>query len=201
MNRLPYLVLVCEDAVGEAVLKRLAQELCPGLELLAVQVEGSNSRIGKNMKKYADASRAGVPHVVLTDLDNGSCAPRLLTDLGAPRIPGMLHTRIAVREVEAWLLADRHAIADHLQVAVSKVPMRPEELSDPKQELLNLIRKGRSASLKKDMLPAPGSLATKGLLYNHHLQQFVATAWDPQRAAKSADSLKRCILRMTSLES
>jgi hypothetical protein len=39
--------------------------------------------------------------------------------------------RIAVREVEAWLMADRVAFADALGVRVSVIPTQPERSQTP----------------------------------------------------------------------
>ena len=46
--------------------------------------------------------------------------------------------RIAVREVEAWLIADREALAGFLKIKIMHVPYKPEELVDPKRVLLEL---------------------------------------------------------------
>ncbi len=51
--------------------------------------------------------------------------------------------RVAVREVEAWLLADREQIARFLSIARSRVPQSPETLDNPKQRLVELARHSR----------------------------------------------------------
>lgn len=71
-------MLVCEDQVGAALLERLIRDRRPTLEVYATQIKGSNSQIKAQLDKYINASRNGVRHIILTDLDNYTCAPSLL---------------------------------------------------------------------------------------------------------------------------
>jgi hypothetical protein len=48
--------------------------------------------------------------------------------------------RVAVREVESWVLADRRRIANFLSAPLNSIPMDPEQLDDPKMALLTLAR-------------------------------------------------------------
>lgn len=76
--------------------------------------------------------------------------------------------RIAGREVEAWLPADREGIAEFLAVGIAKVPREPERDADPKRTLVNLAR----------------------------LSAFVAEAWNPEHARGRAPSLERALRRL-----
>ncbi len=185
-------VLVAEDALGAAVLHRLVTDMTR-LEPRPHQVEGSNGAVFARMRHYAEAGRRGVPHLVLTDLDRHPCAPRLLSGqrIGS-RMPGVV-VRVAVREVEAWLIADRRGLAEYIKVPMAKVPARPEELMEPKEVLLQLSRKSADREFRREVLPEPGSLARKGVGYNRTFARFVSTTWRPDRAAERADSLLRAI--------
>jgi len=132
--------------------------------------------------------------LALVDLmDTGLPCPPAVVDAWLPRRdPGMLF-RVVVREVESWLLADRTNLADFLRVAVAKVPSAPEEEIDPKQSLVNLARKSRSAEIRRLLVPAKGSSATEGPAYTSEMRRFVDNHWDVAEARKNAPSLASCL--------
>jgi hypothetical protein len=103
-----------------------------------------------------------------------------------------------VREVEAWLLADRVGIAEFLYVDLQKVPHAPEREEDPKRTLINLARKSRKKRLSREIVPAIGSAAPIGPLYNLHFTTFVNNRWDIAKARQAAPSLNRTISRLSS---
>lgn len=175
-------------------------------KLLSVSGRGFNARVinargfGKlknGMAKFREASRS-LPHILLTDLDRYPCPPALLESWGATELPETFLFRIAVREVEAWLLADRVGIAEFLYVDLQKVPHAPEAEEDPKRTLINLARKSRKKRLSREIVPAIGSAAPIGPLYNLHFMVFVNSRWDVDRARQIAPSLNRTVLRLSS---
>jgi hypothetical protein len=101
--------------------------------------------------------------------------------------------RIAVREVEAWLLADRDNIARFLGVAVSRVPRNVETLENPKRELVDLVRGSRRREIREDMAPRPGSGREVGPAYASRLIEFAERLWAPQTASQQSDSLRRSL--------
>jgi hypothetical protein len=117
--------------------------------------------------------------------------------LGVTTLPPRLLFRIAVREVEAWLLADREGIANFLGVAKIKVPQNPEAEHDPKNTLINLARKSRKRRLTIEIVPEPGSRASIGPLYNARLSEFVMEHWDVGNARLSSPSLDRALHRLS----
>jgi len=137
------------------------------------------------------------PVLVLTDLDQGACAPQLRKDWLRHQSPAPnLLFRVAVREVEAWLLADGEAFARFLGIDPSRVPALPEALPDPKQALLGLVRKSRQRDLKRDILPTPGARTVQGLGYNEQLCRFVRDHWRVDRAIPHSPSLNRAWQRI-----
>lgn len=192
-------MLVCEDQVGAAILERLLQDKHPMIQPYATQVTRSNSQIRAQMEKYVKASRAGIPHIILTDLDNHRCAPSLIEQWKVPTIPGFLFFRVAAREAEAWILADKEALADFLDLPAAKLPSTPEAEADPKQTLMNLVRRSRVKGLRRDILPEEGSSASKGILYNEQWRAFILSRWDPQRAARRSASLRRAMMSIARL--
>jgi chorismate mutase len=101
--------------------------------------------------------------------------------------------RIAVREVESWLLADRIGFAKFLGIARDKLPKNPDDLIDPKAHLINLTRISRKRDLREDILPRIRSTAKQGPAYNERLVSFVRDAWNPSKASEYSPSLGRTL--------
>jgi hypothetical protein len=190
--------LVFEDELSGAILQRLIHVVRPQLVVDRSRVTRGNAKLFQDIPKYASMSKAGYPHIVLTDLDRSPCPPELLSRWQVPTLPGLMLFRIAVREVESWLLADRTGFSALLGIPLAKVPLDPDALPDPKQALLNLVRRCRRTSLKRDMLPASGSVAPIGPFYNDILMRFVREEWDVDRASKHSPSLRRAVIRLGS---
>jgi hypothetical protein len=105
--------------------------------------------------------------------------------------------RVAVRAVEAWLLADAERLATFLYIPRHRVPTLPDAEADPKATLVRLARRSRSRLIRRDMVPRMGSSARVGPGYAGRIVEFVtATAsrgWRPAVAAEHSDSLRRCL--------
>jgi hypothetical protein len=128
----------------------------------------------------------------LVDLDqDAQCAPPLRVEWLADPAP-YLCFRIAVRKVEAWLLADPRNIASFLRVPLRKVPVDPESLTDPKETMVNLARQSRSREIREDMVPRPESGRSIGPAYSSRLIEFATRFWSPKEAAH-CESLRRAI--------
>ena len=97
------------------------------------------------------------------------------------------------------MMADRKSFSEFFAVAESRVPRNPDDLDDPKQALLNLIRRSRSRDLRDDMLPRSGSTAQEGPAYTSTLSEYVARSWSPRLAAKSSPSLARAMRAVAAL--
>jgi hypothetical protein len=98
----------------------------------------------------------------LTDLDQHGCAPEIIKGWLREQPHGNLVFRVAVREVEAWLLADRVGFAKFLDVSIDLLPQEPDEVLDPKQTLINLARRSRIRSLREALVPRERSTAVQG---------------------------------------
>ena len=189
------LVLVAEDALSMAVMRRLLADCGRGIQVHTAIISGGVDAIRKRVPVYRNACRV-LPHVLLIDLDQTPCAPDLLESWGLTHKMPTLLIRVAVRTVEAWLLADALGLAEQLKVSPTKIPSRPETLENPKQTLVNLARHSRSRRIASELAPSPGSRAQVGPLYNTRLCEFVAQRWSPQKASKGAPSLAKTILRL-----
>lgn len=188
--------LVVEDELSEFVLRKLLEHSGRQFVIHGVFCAGGFGQIKSRVQQFKNASNV-LPHIVLTDLDQYDCAPILLADWGADTLPPALLFRVAVREVEAWLLADREGIAEYLTIPVTKIPQYPEGEQDPKQTLINLARKSRKRRLAEEIVPAAGSRNSVGPLYNARMGEFVRTVWSVQRAEANSESLGRTINRIS----
>lgn len=188
-------MLVAEDELSMAVMRRLLSASGRGFRIYAAIVAGGVDAIRRGIPVYRNACHV-LPHVVLVDLDRTACAPTLLKTWGLEVRPVSLMFRVVVRTVEAWLIADAAGLAAELLVAQVKVPAHPEDLEHPKRELVNLARRSRSRRLAAEIAPAPGSRANVGPKYNARLCDFVLNRWDPFRAAARAPSLAKAMHRL-----
>lgn len=186
---------VVEDLLSEIVLRRLAE---PRFAIGTVYGRRGVGYIASQIRAFNNAAR-GAPWIVLADLDNNACAPGLIRNW-LPNGPNPnLILRIAVREVEAWLLADAATFAQMLGIAAHLVPTQPENLPDPKRALIATCRHSRRRELRKDVLPRHPSDA-QGPGYNERVGQFVNSAWQPGVARRSAPSLDRAMNALASFQ-
>ena len=188
--------LVVEDELSGIVLRKLVEEFGNGLSVHNVFLMKGFGKIKTGIPRFKNASRA-VPHIVLTDLDRALCAPSLMRDWDVDEGAKDFLFRIAVREVEAWLLADREGFSEYLNIPLVKIPQHPEQENDPKQTLFNLVRKCKKRRLVEELVPAVGSCASIGPLYNMRMGAYVRDNWNVQRALMHSDSLDRAVKRIS----
>ena len=192
MNNVIPINLAVEDVLSEAVLMSVLQQSDRPYEVGNCYMRGGFGYLKKNIKGFNNAAK-GTPFLVLTDLDRMECAPLLIQEwLPIPKHNKLIF-RIAVREVESWLLADRSAFAKFLGIKGNLIPFNPDELDDPKRSLIKLAAKSRKRSLRESIVPAAGSTAKIGPDYNGTLSGFVRKNWNVKEAAKHSPSLKKAL--------
>lgn len=190
--------IATEDELSEAVVEKILNSTLVDFNIVWKRRKRGFGYLKKNIRKFNEVAKS-YPVLLLTDLDNALCASELTSSwLTIPKSPNFLF-RVAVREVEAWLLADREAIAQFLNVSSSICPDSPDNLTDPKQALLNLAKKSKTREIKQDLLSAKGSLSPVGLGYNARLSDFVWKHWDVNRAVVRSASLDRAWKRACAL--
>jgi hypothetical protein len=185
-----------EGLLDEVVIRRLVHEaggsLGPfhgmrGKQFLRARIAGYNRA----------AMRA--PWVVLIDLDDESdCAVPLREQWLPLAAPGM-RLRVAVRAIEAWLLADREAIAAFLGVPISRVQSPTEAYDDPKRAVVDLARRSARREIRAGIVPRHGSGREVGPEYVSRMSEFAFGPWRPDVAETQADSLRRCRARVAEL--
>jgi hypothetical protein len=189
-----YWALATEDALSEAVGRRLLAELPGEVEISHALRKGGRGYLRMRMSSWRQmAQRQAV--LVLTDLDLIDCPPTLLRDwLAGQGAPAGLLMRIAVRTIESWVLADHEAMRQLIGPKVA-LPACPDDLRNPKQHLLKLAQHARR-DVRMDLVKQAGAVASQGIGYNARLADWVASTWSPERAAERSPSLRRTRVRL-----
>lgn len=185
--------LAYEDALSEAVLRRLLEHSGRCYQIGTSYHRGGSGYLRRIVAGLNNAAR-GMPCLVLTDLDQAECAPALIRDWLRPAShhPNLL-LRVAVKEVEAWLLADRKGFADFIGIREESIPLDSDSIEHPKESLINLVGRSRRRRLREAILPPPGSTSKQGPDYNGALIPFVQDDWNPANAARMSSSLERIV--------
>ncbi|MGO9740351.1 MAG: hypothetical protein ACLPN5_02330 [Roseiarcus sp.] len=188
-----------EDSLSEAVARKLVAQAGFDLKQCAFTGKRGAGYLKSNLPSYLSAGNWR-PVLLLTDLDNAACAPALVVDWMRGKVKSAnFMLRVAVREIEAWLLADRTGIHRFLDIPLRRIAGAPEEIANPKRELL-LLAKGASAERRRGLLRTEGAEVLRGLEYNNILGAFVASDWSSERAAANCASLQKAIEALTAAE-
>lgn len=181
-------MVVVEGKTDEPVVRKLAADV--GLAVAEVLPMRGKGNLDQRLDGF-NAAANGSPWFVLRDLDHDAdCAPTYVEDLGLRLAPWMVF-RLAVRETESWLLADREGLARFLGVSPSRISDRPDDLDDPKQTLVNVARASKKKAITQTLVPKEGDSASVGPLYETALIEFSSKHWDLVRASKRSPSLAR----------
>lgn len=181
-----------EGIIDEAVMARLIVEC--GARPGHCYGKNGKAKLLSQLNGFNNAAREW-PWVVLLDLDrDADCAPEAIGSwLTSPSQHLLL--RVAVREIEAWMLADAERFARYFGVRTARIPLRPDKLDNPKRDLVNLVRTSRYTSVRQDVVPKQKSGRDVGPGYTQRLIEYatsVENGWRPETAAKNSDSLARC---------
>ncbi len=154
----------------------------------------------ENVARFNHAA-AHVPFIILADLDNEDSAPGLINRWLPQGRRSNLVLRIAIREVESGLLADRKRFAEFLGVVGIKPPLKPDDCDDPKSLLVNLVRRSNQRDIREDLVPAPDSTSKVGRNYVGQLTGFVTTKWrvddETRLCSRSLDRAMRALERFS----
>jgi hypothetical protein len=184
--------LAVEDDLSEAVLKEMLKQSQRPFSVGTCLKHRGYGYLKKILPGINHAAK-GSPYLVLTDLDKTECPLALITEwLSHPKHPNLIF-RVAVREVEAWLLAHREAFAQFLGISRNLIPENLDSVPDPKQLLIDLTKKSKKRYLRDAIVPAPNSTAKIGRDYNGQLIQFVNQNWQIEVAKTHSRSLERAI--------
>ena len=193
-----FLFLAVEDELSEHVARKVLQSVSPLFKIHQVLGGNGFTYLKKNIEKFNQIARS-IPFLLITDLDAADCPPTLLQEWGSDDLHSNFILRIAVREIESWILADRCGFSEYFKISKVNVPKEPDEIMDPKQYLVNIIRKKcRKKIIKEDIVPPKGATSNQGPGYNIRMGDFVYSGWNPVKAQENSVSLNGAIKRLKS---
>lgn len=181
-----YINCTVEGELDEAVLRKIFSECSLNVG------EFHNKSLPKFFNRLKNYNQAAlhVPWFALCDLDREECAPARVREYLPDPVPGMCF-RIAVRSIEAWLLADREAMSSFLNVSPARILRSPEEYNNPKDALIVLARGSRNKDIRLALASDEKSSRKQTSEYTRTLSEFAKNEWSPRRARKHASSLER----------
>ncbi|MDR1648666.1 MAG: DUF4276 family protein [Synergistaceae bacterium] len=190
------LVLAVEDELTRHVGQKMAD--ATGWSVKRYFIGKGKSGLEKNLENYLNMGRRERV-LLIVDMDRPSyrdlCPPMLIQKWLKNRLmPEKMFFRVAVCEVEAWLLADHDAMRLFLG-GQPRLPADPDVLEDPKAELLKLLKRV-NRYVKEDVVRISEGRIRQGVAYNDILGKWVDENWSPERAAQKSDSLRRAFLRL-----
>ena len=186
--------LVSEDSLGCCIAESIVKHYRPDCIPHPIRDTGGLSVILRKLSDY-NRTAAALKFFVVVDLDRENCVVEFIDKCfsGAPLSRGLLF-RVAVREVESWLLADRAGFCDYFKISSQKLQKDPDSLRNPKEFLIHIINKYcKNRNYREDITPQEKTGALTGPAYNVRLIQFVKTKWSAKKAEKNSLSLRRAI--------
>lgn len=182
------LIAVFEGDTDLPIVRKLVRDA--GLDLYAKIDAAGKSAIDAEIASYNLAAQ-GSPWFVHRDLDqDATCAGELITELQLAASPWMCF-RLAVRQLEAWLLADSTAMAKFLGLAEHLIPENPDLEPDSKRTLIDLARRSPKREIRRGMVPPQGAAKRVGPLYETMILEFGERHWSLSRGAARSESLRR----------
>jgi hypothetical protein len=185
--------IAVEGTCDESVVSRLVRD--HGFAVGAVHGLHGVDYLNERLKAFNKAARFG-PWLVVRDLDKEADCAAIVVRARLPEPSKGMRFRIAHRAIEAWLLADVEGVVSYFKVTRESVPHDPEALDNPKEALVNLMRRSRSRGIREDMVPAPGTTARVGPGFVARITEFASSSWSWRRATERSDSLRRCVRRL-----
>ncbi len=192
--RLNSVILAIEDELSEAISTKILKNF--GIGIITVLSEGGNAYLRQKAPEL-NRSANGIDIFLLTDLNSSERCPVELINswIKGPLNPRFL-LRVAIMEVESWLMADREGLAHFLAIPVNRIPTNTDDIPDPKEFLVSLARKSKKRKLRDELVPKQGARIPIGYGYNTRLIEFVREHWNIERAAAVSPSLQRTLDRL-----
>lgn len=182
--------IAVEDILSEAVLRTILLQSDQTFDVGNCLGRQGSGYLKKRISRFNLAAK-GIPFIILTDLDRTECAPEIVNSWLDFQKNDNLIFRVAVREVESWVMAHRTAFSSFLEISRTLIPQDTDTLEDPKNFLINLASKSRKRTLRESIVPDPKSTAKIGPDYNGVLIDFVRSQWKVHEALKYSPSLRK----------
>lgn len=188
-------ILAVEDRLSDEVATKILEKF--GVEIVKRIGYQGKSDLERKATEFNRAA-SGIAVFLLTDLDSPrDCPPRLIHSwVKGPLNPRFLF-RVAVMEVESWIMADRMGFAAFLAIPLHRIPSPTDDILNPKEFLVSLARRSQKKTVRDALVPTQGANLSVGTEYNTLLSEFVQNHWDLERAAMVSPSLKRTLNRLS----
>ena len=187
-------ILAVEDRLSDAVATKVLEKFdIEIVKRIGYQGKSDLERKARELNRAAN----GITVFMLTDLDSSrECPPGLIRSWikGTPN--PRFFFRVAVMEVESWVMADRIGFATFLSIPSHQIPSPTDDILDPKEFLVSLARRSRKKAVREALVPMQGANFSVGSEYNTLLSEFVREHWNLERAATVSPSLKRTLDRL-----
>jgi hypothetical protein len=192
------MIIATEDNLSEVVVRKLLQVFRPTV-FVAAAVGGRGKSYLHNRAAELNRTAESIPVLLLVDLDTPRPCPAELIARWLPQgVAANMLFRVAIMEIESWILADRVGFSTLLSIDPKRIPTNTDSVSNPKEFLINLAAKSRNRDVREDLVPRSQSLAKVGPGYTSRLASFVSVSWDPVVACTSSRSLGRLVERLKS---
>jgi len=190
------MIAAVEDAISEALVRRLVAEVRPDLTLYQVLRKNGQGYIRQKARALNNTAHS-IPVFILVDQDRADPCPSDLIQeiLPVPHSPQLLF-RVAVMEAESWVLADAGNLATFLGVSRGHVPVAPDQIPHPKEMIVALAARSHTREIRDDLVPRPGDIRKVGAAYNPRLIGFIEKQWDMHAAAAASPSLRKAVNRL-----
>jgi len=197
MQNIPIHIAV-EDPLSEAVVRKLLSTSSVNYHIGSCFGKTGFGYLKSKINGFNKAAQ-GNPFFVLTDLDTSfNCAPELVTNwITGVKHPNLIF-RVAVKEVETWLLADKKTFSTFLKINQNLIPQNVEAVIDPKQTVIELAKKSPNRDLREDIVPPERSTRKQGPNYNNRMIGYVNDNWNILHAIKNSQSLLRAYQKIES---
>jgi hypothetical protein len=190
------ILVVGEDGLCCALGERLVAATLAGWTLAGPPVDKQGiTKLVPRLPALIQQAEYVQPVLCVVDTDR-RCPVDLLKDwLPKQPMPKQFLFRLAVTEAESWVLADRQRFAQFFGVPMNRIPMSTDDVDDPKQLVLTLVRRSRYRLYQEEMV-SKSHPSKPGTGYNAHLKQFIKEAWRPREGRLASASLARALQRM-----
>lgn len=191
-------ILAVEDELSESI----STQILKHFEIkIRYTIRGKGNVLLRQKAPEFNRSANRTAIFLLTDLDTPrNCPPGLIRSWIKGPINPRFFFRVAVMEVESWVMADRIGFAALLSVPLHRIPSPTDNILNPKEFLLSLARRSKKKAIREALVPAQDAVISIGNEYNTLLSEFVQDHWNLERAAAVSPSLKRTLDRLAQVK-
>ncbi len=185
--------LLVEGLTDEIFVRRCFRDL--GIEVGTVFGKRGVNYVREKARGFAYRGQYS-PILILADFVDlkATCAPEAARLL-VPAPPVLTLVRLAVHEIESWLLASRSELATYFRIPLSMLPAAPDTVVDPKLALVNLARRSGKSRIRDMFVPRLGVSSIVGQGYVDGFSEFMEGHWDLESAQENSPSLARFVDR------